>query len=371
MNILFYTIANKRSRDIESQAMEFAVQGNTIFLLTQSPRSELHDVFESKGFHATFSNPPKSIFPIYLIREIMRLVFFCYRHKITVIHSHLDPCNLIAVCSQLFMQSCVIVNRHHADALVYEASQRSQRISRWIYRIARHIVVVSENTKRYMVDKEGIAERKIAVIPLSFDFELYEQPTSGEVMKIRHRYDASVLLCTVGRFTTLKRIDDIIRLVYHLNEKGVNAKLLVLGSGREEENLKRLVKELNLLNRIFFIGFTNRVLPYIAAADYYVHFSITEASCTTVKEAGLVSTPIIACNSVGDFSEYISPATNGFLIHKDSPIEEAYELILNTYTNKALLKEIGKNLKDTVRSHFNIKNVIPLYNRLHSQILKT
>jgi glycosyltransferase involved in cell wall biosynthesis len=369
MNILFYTVANKRSRDIESQAIEFASQGNTIFLLTQSPRSELHDIFESKGFHAAFSQPSKGIFPVYLIREVIRLVFFCYRYKITIIHSHLDPCNLVAVCSQVLVRSHVIVNRHHADALLYEASKRSQRISRWIYRAARHIIVVSTNTKRYMVDNEGIAGEKITVIPLSFNFELYEQPTSEEVMQIRQKYDASILLCTVGRFTTLKRIDDVIRLVHLLNKKGVSTKLLILGSGPGEGDLKKLARELAVLDEVIFIGFTNRVLPYIAAADYYVHFSITEASCTTVKEAGLASTPVIVCTNVGDFNEYISP-TSGFFVEKDNLLHEACERILNTYANKTLLKEMGTNLRNTVRSHFDIKRVMPLYAALHQMILK-
>ena len=200
MNILFYTVSNKRSRDIESQAIEFARVGHRIFLLTQSPRSELHDIFEFKGFRAFDTNPSKGIFPLYLIGEIIKLVIFCYRHKITIVHSHLDPCNLVAVCSQLLLRAKVIVNRHHADALMYEASKKSQRISLWIYQRARYIIVVSENVKSHMVNEEGIKAKNVTVIPLSFNFELYDLPTEKETQEIRKKYATPLLLCTAGRF---------------------------------------------------------------------------------------------------------------------------------------------------------------------------
>lgn len=370
MNILFYTVSNKRSRDIESQAIEFARVGHRIFLLTQSPRSELHDIFEFKGFRAFDTNPSKGIFPLYLIGEIIKLVIFCYRHKITIVHSHLDPCNLVAVCSQLLLRAKVIVNRHHADALMYEASKKSQRISLWIYQRARYIIVVSENVKSHMVNEEGIKAKNVTVIPLSFNFELYDLPTEKETQEIRKKYATPLLLCTAGRFISLKRIDLIIHLVHRLNKIGINAGLIILGSGSEEENLKRLSIDLGIGGQIFFEGFTNHVLPYMAAADYYIHFSMTEASCTTVKEAGLTGTPVIVCENVGDFNKYISPQINGFFVNKDRPIEDTYDFIVKTYRNKELLVQIGSHLKNTVLNYFDIKRVMPLYDALHQKILK-
>lgn len=365
MNILFYTVANKRSRDIESQAIEFAKANHQIFLLTQTPWSELHDFFQSRGFVAEAGVTPPTFFLRYIFKEVSTLHRFCSRYAIDVVYSHLDPCNLISVCSELFVRSRIIVCRHHADALEYEAGAKAQWISKMIYKLARRIIVVSTNAKEYMVTVEGIRPDKINVIPLSYDFTLYDSPAAWEVEDIRNRYPAKLLLCTIGRFTTAKRIDFAIRMVKELVSRELDVKLMILGHGADAARLQELVKELDLNMHVFFPGFIRNVMPYLAAADLYIHFSLTESSSTTVKEAGLVATPVIVCKGVGDFDSYIEHGKDGFLVSKEGAIKEAMSIVSNVYSSIPLLENMGIELKSKVLSHFDIQRVLPLYEKIH------
>lgn len=369
MNILFFTVANKRSRDIESQALEFANQGHCIFLLTLSPRSVLHEFFESKGFSTTAHTPRAFWFPIYLIREIFFLASFCKSHRINIIHSHLDPCNLISVFSQPFLRAKVIATRHHADAMIFEASSKYQRISKWIYQCAKHIVAVSPNAKQFMVTHEKVKPARISVIPLSFNFELYEEPDPIKVKAIRDSLNASFILCSVGRFTSLKRMDMAIELIYRLNMRGYDVKLILVGGGDEESNLRCAAKKLGMADRILFTGFIHNVLDYLSASDCYVHFSLTEATCTTVKEAALVNLPAIVCNGVGDFNDYIQNGVNSFLIDKDNAVKDAEKIVVTFYNDRDQLKKIGVQLGKSVRNYFDIKRALPLFNELHKTVI--
>lgn len=369
MNILFYTISNKRSRDIESQAIAFSEEGHGVFLLTQSDRSQLHEFFESKNFSAHYGKPLRTIFPIYLVVEVIKLVWFCYRHRITVVHAHLDPCCLIAVRAQLLLRSKVIVTRHHADALRYETTEKNQRISRNIYAQAKTVVAVSQNVKQFMVAEEHIEAAKITVIPLSYNFDLYEKPSAQAIEAIRLQYATSLLLCTVGRFTSLKRMNLIIECVDHLVKEGVDCKLIIVGQGPEEANLKQQVEAHALQQRVFFVGFLTNVLPYMAAADYYLHFSITEATCTTVKEAALVGTPVIVCEGVGDFDQYIKHKENSYVVSKADPVTDAVALLHEIYRNEPLRKQVGEQLRKTVVSFFAIERAMPTYKTLHDKVL--
>ncbi len=370
MNILFYTVANKRSRDIESQAIAFAQDGHRIFLYTQSARSQLHDFFESKKFQTHYSEPVESIFPVYLIIEVIKLIWFCYRNRISVIHAHLDPCCLIAVHAQPFLRAKVIVTRHHADALRYETTEKNQRISRNIYAKAKTVVAVSRNVKQFMVEEEKIDAEKITVIPLSYDFSLYELPSAAAVSAIRDQYATPLLFCTVGRFTSLKRMNLIIDFIDRLVKKSIDCKLIIVGNGPEEASLKKQVGELGLTDNIFFVGFSNNVLTYLAAAQYYVHFSITEASCTTVKEAAVVGTPVIVCKGVGDFDQYVKHNENGYVVRKTDPVNDAVELIVNAYEDDAARVRLSENLNKTVLSFFSIERAVPLYRELHRKIVE-
>lgn len=369
MNILFYTIANKRSRDIESQAISFARDGHNIFLLTQSERSQLHEDFESRNFKAYHSIPVKAIFPVYLMLEVAKLVWFCYRHQITVVHAHLDPCCLVAVRAQFFLIAKVVVTRHHADALRYETTERNQRISRNIYAQAKVVVAVSQNVKQFMVEAEHINEDKITVIPLAYNFELYEIPAEQEVASIREQYASPLLFCTVGRLTGLKRINLAIEFIDRLKKDGIDCKLMIVGVGPEEMTLKQQVERLELRNHVSFVGFSNAVLKYLAAAHYYIHFSITEASCTTVKEAGIVGTPVIVCDGVGDFDQYVENNKNGYIVSKVNPVTEAITLIQRIMGNEPERLKVGENLRKTVLSFFAIERAMPAYKALHTKIL--
>src|SRR5690606_11812436 len=101
-------------------------------------------------------------------------------------------------------------------------------------------------------------------------------------------------------------------------DKNIDVKLLSLGNGPLEDDLKAQVKELRLENNVFFIGFTRDVINYMAAADVVVHTSDSEASNSVIKEAGILEKLIIACADVGDFDDYIENGKNGFLISKEN-----------------------------------------------------
>jgi glycosyltransferase involved in cell wall biosynthesis len=365
MNILFYTIAGKRSRDIESQAIHFAKSGHCIFLLTQTPWSELHVIFESQGFTARAQVIQSRFYPLLLLKHIWYLRSFCKHHKIDLVYSHLDPCNLIAAFTEFISPTRFVVTRHHADALLYEATAKSRWMSRLIYRVATNIIVVSENSRAFMVNNEGIDHKKIHVIPLSFDFSLYDLPKKEKVEEIRANYPASLLLITIGRFSTLKRIDKIIEVVKTLTEERVDVKLIIIGHGPEEIRLKEQVSEYSLTDRVFMLGFIHDVLPYLAAADIYVHLSKSEASCTTVKEAALVCKPVVVCSDVGDFNEYIQSSVNGWKVNKNYPVKETVNLLKTANKQSGVLKRMGQKNNEIVLKHFDIRDKLPLYNNFH------
>lgn len=247
--------------------------------------------------------------------------------------------------------------------------RKNQRISRNIYAQAKTVVAVSQNVKQFMVAEEHIEAAKITVIPLSYNFDLYEKPSAQAIEAIRLQYATSLLLYTVGRFTSLKRMNLIIECVDHLVKEGVDCKLIIVGQGPEEANLKQQVEAHALQQRVFFVGFLTNVLPYMAAADYYLHFSITEATCTTVKEAALVGTPVIVCEGVGDFDQYIKHKENSYVVSKADPVTDAVALLHEIYRNEPLRKQVGEQLRKTVVSFFAIERAMPTYKTLHDKVL--
>ena len=208
-----------------------------------------------------------------------------------------------------------------------------------------------------MVEKEKVSARKIRVVPLAFDFKLFQQPAEADIRAIRRNYDAEVLLLAVGRLTKLKRPHHAVDVLNLLIREGIDAKLVMLGVGEERASLEKYVYDNTLSHRAFFPGFSIDVLTFMAAADFIIHPSISESSSIVVKEAGLVNRPCIVCRGVGDFDEYMVHEKNGFLVHQETFATDSFNIIKSNHRDHLLLNKIGENLNKDVLRLFDVSRV--------------
>lgn len=369
MKILFYLPLNNRCRNIESQALEFGKNKHDIFLLTHhQPHGAEHYFFENNGFVSDSYVAISPIKGLAIIKYILHFIRFCKKNKIDIVYAHVDAANLIAVLAQYFVPAKIVVGRHHADALWLLKDYRNYFLSKLIYKLAPTIEVVSSNAKKWMIEKEGILARKIHVIPISYNWTLFPATPTGAVEEIRIRFGGKLLLSTAGRFLPIKRIDQVIELVAALRNRRMDVQLLILGDGVQREQLIQLVKKRDLESSVHFLGFIDNVLPYLAASDLYVHFSESEASCVSVKEAGLVNTPVMVCRQVGDFEEYLVDNETAFFVRKANAVEDGILMIERIVNDMDVLKSVGNKLKTKVLDYFSILNVMPIYNRLNKSI---
>jgi glycosyltransferase involved in cell wall biosynthesis len=364
--ILFYSPFNQRSRDTESLMIGFRHQGHKVISLSQQEGLVIHDFLRTHGVE-TYSRVlpgPRSGWWYYL-RHLLYFIRFCYIHRVDVVYSHLEPANFVASLGQYFIRAKTYLCRHHIDeGQLYRFDK--DLYYRLTYRLARNIIVVSEHARRYMVAREGIPGRKIKHINLAYDFGLYGQADRLEVQKIRDRYPAEILLLAACRFTAFKRPDLAIRTVRALTDRGLNVTLILLGQGEMKNDLQALATELCVEGRVAMPGYVSNVLDYMAAADFFLHPSLLDSSCVAVKEAGLVRLPVVVCQGVGDFDDYLVHERNGFSVHKDHFVDEAAALIVKNYHDKNRLALLGENLRKSVLDLFSVENVIRQYDALNN-----
>jgi glycosyltransferase involved in cell wall biosynthesis len=279
-----------------------------------------------------------------------------------VVYSHLEPCDFIASLAQFFIKARVVICRHHMDYARINGFDKSLSY-RLTYSLARDIIVVSSQAKQYMIDEEHVNSSKIHHINLGYNFELYGAANNTIASEIRSRYKADICLLTVCRLTRSKRVTVAIDLVEELIARDMNVKLLILGKGDLYEELNQYIQKKDLTTNVFLIGHVTNVLDYMAAVDFLVHPSVSESSCITVKEAGLVELPVIVCRDVGDFNDVIEDRSNGFLTDCDNFVADSVQIIADC-VRADKCKQIGSNLKTTVQSKYDIRFIAPAYERL-------
>jgi len=108
-----------------------------------------------------------------------------------------------------------------------------------------------------------------------------------------------VNLITIARLHKDKGIDRLIRAFsegYKINNK---LRLHIIGNGPEEDELKKMVQELNLNEVVYFLGKQYNPYVYLRDASIYIHSARSEPFGIVLLEALYMGLPIVATKSGG------------------------------------------------------------------------
>ncbi|MEP9411389.1 MAG: glycosyltransferase [Candidatus Brocadia sp.] len=134
---------------------------------------------------------------------------------------------------------------------------------------------------------------KCRVIPLGIDTNRFGNINKSLSRKIREMYNNVKIVLFVGRLRYFKGLD---YLVYAM--EGVDAKLLIIGTGPEENHLKKMVSGKRMEEKILFLGdISDEDLPaYYDACDVFVLPSShrSEAFGTVLIEAMAAGKPVVS-----------------------------------------------------------------------------
>ena len=368
MNILIYYAQNARAVDQQSQALLFSKMGHNPILLTWLPEGDLHRNFKKHGFEAYSAQHVKGRSVVFFIRQAIYLVRFCREHKIDIIFSHLQNSAIVTGIARFFTKAKVVYVRHHSDYVGIYNSRKEKAQNWFANKYSPKIIAISEGVKHQLI-KEGVNEKKIVRINLCYDFKEYIGDVSDKHQSLDTKLASDLTILYVARLDPVKRHKEAFKVVEGLLKKNINCKLVCIGAGNIENELRKYVADHDLSANILLPGFVTNVFDYIQASDILMLISDTEASSHMLKEAGLNKKTIIVCKGVGDFSDYIVHGENGFLVDRENPVPETIAILEKMADNKIHLKEMGEKLNATINHHFSIDgNFVELYAQLFKDL---
>ncbi|NQT39443.1 MAG: glycosyltransferase family 4 protein [Planctomycetes bacterium] len=151
-------------------------------------------------------------------------------------------------------------------------------LERFAYRNAAHIVALSPGMKEGVV-RTGYPAEKVTVLPNISDRKRFG--VSAEVgIEFRRRYawlQDRPLVVYAGALGVVNRVDYLARLAQAVARRDPEIRFLVVGSGKEEEKVRRVAGELAVLDRNFFM------LPPVPKADMPAILSAADM-CTSVVQ---------------------------------------------------------------------------------------
>jgi glycosyltransferase involved in cell wall biosynthesis len=127
-------------------------------------------------------------------------------------------------------------------------------LERFAYRNSAHIVALSPGMKNGIV-RAGYPEDRVHVIPNSADLELFDAPaTAGQAFRGRFDWlqDRPLVVYT-GALGLINGVGYLARLAAAVEKLAPEMRFLVLGEGKEEQDIRNIARELGVLGRNFFM----------------------------------------------------------------------------------------------------------------------
>ena len=122
------------------------------------------------------------------------------------------------------------------------------------------------------------------------------------------------LLVAISRFDEQKRLDHAIRAFAQAAAHLPDARFHIYGKGAQERQLRALIQELEMTDRIILSGFTDRPLEVFASATATILSSVFEGLPLVLTEAMSVGTPFVAYDVNYGPSEVIRDGVDGLLV---------------------------------------------------------
>ena len=223
-------------------------------------------------------------------------------------------------------------------------------------------VVPSNTLERIALERYRVARRKVRFIPNGVDIARFRPGLSRSLRGTLGIEENGVLFGFVGHLRREKNLGLLLRA---FSAAAIpDARLLLLGSGPCEAELRRTAAELNLNGSVIFRESTPDPAPYYAAMDVFVLSSSTEQMPISLLEAMACGLPAV-CTDVGDVRAMLAQPDSGLAPAGDP---ESYTRALMAAASGARYREqAGASNRARCQTQYSLDHMIGAYRALYDE----
>ncbi len=313
---------------------------HVINLIDDNDETTIIDKFSNFTIHYISQNKNKFGF----IRGLLDIISI--RKKILdvnpeILHIQYGP--HLSIINILLKNKYPIIFTIHSIYAIDEKMFEWVSISRYIYRkilsiVERmmilksltNIIVAAPPMRDILINK---TKAKIYIIPNGIDLKYVRDITSKSI--------GHPCILYVGRLTKRKGVDILLKAIPMIKDLIPNILLYIIGEGPQDNELKEIVKDLNIDNNVKFLGFVSEEEKY----SYYKHVdiciipSIDEPFGIVLLEAMACGKPIVASN-VGGIPFVVEDGKTGILV-KPGDVDILAEKIIMLLQSEELREQMG------------------------------
>jgi teichuronic acid biosynthesis glycosyltransferase TuaC len=299
------------------------------------------------------------------VRELQKL------GPIDLIHAHGPlPCGHAALLLSMELGVPYVVSVHGLDAFSTKqvsgrAGEWCKRISQRAYRSSRRVICVSERVREQVLEGAGTS-CQTSVVYNGVDPELF----SPKIEPGTEPSDARPIILSVGNLIPIKGHDVLIRAVASLAAEFPVLTLEIIGDGPERGRLQALAQQLQIGDRVRFLGRRSRqqVASAMQQCAVFALPSRYEGLGCVYLEAMASGKPVIGCRGQG-IEEVVEHGTNGWLVGIDDG-KELRHALSTLLSNAALRKFVSGHARQTILDEFTLVRQADHLRRIYQECVE-
>ena len=220
-----------------------------------------------------------------------------------------------------------------------------------------YIMAVSEECKNAFLKKYPSLQSKVRVMENITSPEFIRKMAEEDI-EDSIKNDNSFKLCSVARLSHAKGIDNAVKALRILHDRGLtDIKWYVVGYGGDEDMIKNLIRKNKLEDSFILLGKKINPYPYMKVCDIYVQPSRYEGKAVTVGEAQILGKAVVITNYTTAKSQ-VRDNIDGYIC--ELSVEGIADGVEKLYKDKNLRIKLSENCKNT--DYSNSSELENLYN---------
>lgn len=347
---------------------ELARLGHTVHFISYDLPNRIVELNERLWFHAVeVTTYPLFHYPPYDLALATKMAEVVETHRLDLLHVHYAIPHAISayLAKEIIVPKPLpLVTTLHGTDITLVGNDRSfLPITRFGIERSDCVTAVSHYLKEATY-REINAKKEITVIPNFIDPEQFKR---HQLPSLRRKYAPSgeKLLIHISNFRPVKRVEDVIRIFYNVARR-LPARLLMVGDGPERSNGEYLCRQLDICDKVYFLGKYRKVEELLSISDLLLLPSELESFGLVALEAMACEVPVIATN-IGGVPELVIHGENGYLAPVGD-IEAMSEAALNILMDEEFHARLAANCRSRALNYSSDK-IIPLYLKIYRQLL--
>ncbi|CAM1347737.1 N-acetyl-alpha-D-glucosaminyl L-malate synthase BshA [Tenacibaculum crassostreae] len=347
--------------------MALADKGHEVHFITYNQPVRLDFFSHRLHFHeVVLEEYPLFQYQPYELALSSKMVEVVEKHELEVLHVHYAiPHAYAAYMAKKMLEDKginikVVTTLHGTDITLVGSHPTYKTAVEFSINKSDEVTAVSNSLKKDTLRLFNI-EKEIKVVYNFIDGEKYDKAHEGECKRAALAAPNERIVTHISNFRLVKRTDDVIR-IFNKVQKEIPSKLLMVGDGPERLKAENLAKELQIEDKVLFMGNSTEVAKILCYTDVFLLPSETESFGLAALEAMAASTPVISTNT-GGLPEVNIEGKTGFLSNLGD-IDEMANNAINILKDDAILNQFKENAKEHIKS-FSLENILPVYEDIY------